>query len=174
MKVVKIDLSPEDMEQHHFGMMRQPKQSEAVPQSIMPKEGAYAVYEIFPGGDSGEQKHFMGRVLFHDGNVHVLEDNRNFLSRKFPDGPVDMLIARRWYQLLTSQTFSIVQDEPRQTHQAPAHTEAYDVTDEHGNVQRLLTYPGDVLTLDGKRLSAQEAEQLFSKVRSHELMLVPK
>lgn len=142
------------------------------------KPGIYKIYGVFPDS-SGERLFLYGRILITEDATYIVEDNRSFLERILPDGPIDQQKKRRWQQTLNSPYMRVERDEPNQQsehlHEGQPKAEAlFDLIDEVGNTHNVEVFPNDNFWFDGKHLNEDEVAFVMEQISSGRYKLLPR
>lgn len=142
------------------------------------KPGIYKIFGVFPDA-SGEKLHQYGRVLVTDTDTYVVEDNRDFLERMVPDGPIDPKKSRRWISMMQSPYLRLEKDEPgskmENHHDGEPTPEAlFDLIDQDGTTHKVEVYSGENLWINGSHVDEKAAKFIFEQVRSGRYKLLPK
>jgi hypothetical protein len=145
-------------------------------------KGIFKIFRHSPGL-IGESKRLIGRVLFLDGNCHVLEDHDGIIHSELPEGPVEERHERFMHKLGTSYLFDVVPEDeidkgkhpdliPDMPLGEPEPEHEYLLQDGENEPQRVEIYDSHWI-VNGKNLLPDEKNQLFQEIRSGQKKLFP-
>lgn len=145
-------------------------------------KGAYRIFQ-HTVGHWGAVKRPVGRVLFKDGQCHVLEDNDGILRNELPEGEVGDKHEDFMRRLSHSYMFEVVPEEeinqgehpdliPNLPLGEPEPDHKYLLQDGENEPQRVEIYDSHWI-VDGQNLGPDEQNQLFMDIRSGKKRLFP-
>lgn len=146
-------------------------------------KGIYKIYfhKILQYGD---ESHLIGRIMFENGQCHILEDHNGLLSEHLSDGPIsedhlkfmDKLMHSAYYKVVSEADINSGRhaDLLPELDLGPVDADhEYLLVTQTGEKPERVEIFGSNWVVDGKNLSSEEKQQLFQVIRAGQAKLYP-
>src|SRR5690606_22836906 len=135
-------------------------------------DGVYRIYYHYDHEKYGPQRRLHSRFVIHNGVIHHLEDHFGHLDSMMPEGNLDNRHKRQLARLLTSRYFELINEDDIMAGEYEDEIPEFDpgltlsdaqfwMISKDGGEPQKVEVQGDVVTIDGIKLTDEEAEKLI-------------
>lgn len=135
-------------------------------------DGVYRIYYHYDHERYGPQRRLHSRFVIHNGVIHHLEDHFGHLDSMMPEGNLDNRHKRQLARLLTSRCFELINEDDIMAGECEDEIPEFDpgltlsdaqfwMISKDGGEPQKVEVQGDVVTIDGIKLTDEEAEKLI-------------